>query len=85
MRRFLSFALGCFACLCLLIATEQRAHAMYVDPGSGLLVIQSIASAMAAAAFFLRRKIRGLFGGRPKEEAGPAFVPEKKPEASKAA
>ncbi len=42
--------------------------AMYVDPGSGLLALQSAASVMAAAAFFLRKKIRGLFGWRRKAE-----------------
>jgi len=45
---------------------------MYVDPGSGLLALQSAASVMAAAAFFLRRKIRTVFGLRRKPED---FVP----------
>jgi len=68
MNRLLSFALGCVVCVCVLIATEQRAMAMYVDPGSGLLALQSAASVMAAAAFFLRRKIRAVFGSRRKTE-----------------
>ena len=72
MKRVLSFALACIVCVCVLIATEQRAMAMYVDPGSGLLALQSAASVMAAAAFFLRRKIRALFGFRRKAEV---FVP----------
>ena len=63
-----SFSLGCVVCVCLLIATERRAMAMYVDPGSGLLAIQSAASIVAAAAFFLRRKIRAIFGFRRKGE-----------------
>lgn len=71
MSRFVSFALGCVFCMCLLVATERRAMAMYVDPGSGLLVLQSAASAMAAAAFFLRRKIRALFGRKKAEAAEP--------------
>jgi hypothetical protein len=33
----------------------------YVDPGSGLLALQSIASMFAAAVFFLRRRILGMF------------------------
>ena len=49
MKRLLSFALGCMVCVCVLIATEQRAMAMYVDPGSGLLALQSAASVLAAA------------------------------------
>ena len=68
MKRLLSFALGCVVCGCLLIATEQRAMAMYVDPGSGLLALQSAASVMAAAAFFLRKKLRAVFGLRRKPE-----------------
>ena len=77
MKRLLSFALGCVVCVCLLIATEQRAMAMYVDPGSGLLALQSAASVMAAAAFFLRRKIRAVFGFRRKPEAFVPLVEEK--------
>ena len=84
MKRLLSFALGCVACVCILIATEQRAMAMYVDPGSGLLALQSAASVMAAAAFFLRRKIRGLFSSRRKEELYVPLADEKR-DARKAA
>lgn len=66
MKRLLSFALACVICVCVLVATEQRAMAMYVDPGSGLLALQSAASIVAAAAFFLRRKIRAMFSWRRK-------------------
>jgi hypothetical protein len=77
MKRLLSFALGCVACFCVLIATEQRAMAMYVDPGSGLLALQSAASVVAAAAFFLRRKIRAAFGLRRKPEDYVPLIEEK--------
>ena len=60
MKQVVSTSLTLFTCLCLLLATERRALA-YVDPGTGLLALQSIASAMAAAAFFLRKRIIGLF------------------------
>jgi hypothetical protein len=83
MKRLLSFALGCIVCMCVLIATEQRAVAMYVDPGSGLLALQSVASIMAAAAFFLRRKIRAVFSFRRKEAFVP--LPEEKGDARKVA
>ena len=43
-----------------MLATERRAFA-YVDPGSGLLALQSIGSMLAAAGFFMRRRIMGLF------------------------
>jgi hypothetical protein len=60
MKRFVSTCLTLFICAFLLLATERQARA-YVDPGTGLLALQSIASAMAAAAFFLRKRIVGLF------------------------
>ena len=46
-----------------MLATERRAMA-YVDPGSGLLALQSIGSMLAAAGFFMRRRIMGLFNIR---------------------
>lgn len=60
MKRFLSFSFSLFIAVCLLIASERQAWG-YVDPGSGLLAMQSIASVLAAAGFFLRRQIRALF------------------------
>jgi hypothetical protein len=60
MKRAVSFSLTMFVCVCLLLATERPAKA-YVDPGSGLLALQSAASVVAAAAYFLRRRIVGLF------------------------
>jgi hypothetical protein len=60
MKRLISVSLMVFFCFCLMLATERRAMA-YVDPGSGLLALQSIGSMLAAAAFFLRRRIMGLF------------------------
>jgi hypothetical protein len=60
MKRLVSLSLTLFTCVCVFIAIEPRAMA-YVDPGSGLLALQSIASMMAAAVFFLRRRIMGLF------------------------
>jgi hypothetical protein len=60
MKRVVSASLTLFVCFCLLLATERQARA-YVDPGTGLLALQSIASAFAAAGFFLRKRILGLF------------------------
>jgi hypothetical protein len=59
MKRLISVSLTVFFCACLMLATERRAMA-YVDPGSGLLALQSIGSMLAAAAFFMRRRIMGL-------------------------
>jgi len=71
MKRFVSISLAFFCCLCMLVATERRALA-YVDPGSGLLAIQSAASVMAAAGYFMRRRIAALFG---KKTPAPATLP----------
>jgi hypothetical protein len=60
MKRLGFFAITLFGCGLLLLTTERRAMA-YVDPGSGLLALQSFASVVAAAGFFLRRRIMGLF------------------------
>jgi hypothetical protein len=71
MKRFLSFSLAIFTCVCVLIATERQAKA-YVDPGTGFLALQSGASFLAAAAFFLRRRIMAFFG---KKEASETSLP----------
>jgi hypothetical protein len=60
MKRLVSVCLTVFCCACLMLATERRAMA-YVDPGSGLLALQSIGSMLAAAGFFMRRRIMRLF------------------------
>ncbi|HEY5215018.1 MAG TPA: hypothetical protein VIJ38_18565 [Acidobacteriaceae bacterium] len=60
MKRLVSFVLTLFTGVCFLMAMERQAMA-YVDPGTGLLALQSFASVMAAAMFFLRRRIMGLF------------------------
>jgi hypothetical protein len=63
MKTIVSIALGLFTCFCLLLASERQALA-YVDPGSGLLALQSIASVAAAAGYFLRKRIALLFGSK---------------------
>ena len=60
MKRLVSVTFAVVICLCLLVGTESRAMA-YVDPGTGLLALQSVGSAAAATAFFLRRRIMAFF------------------------
>jgi len=60
MKRFASISLAVFIFFCMLVATERQAYA-YVDPGSGLLALQGLASGLAATAYFLRRRILMLF------------------------
>jgi hypothetical protein len=49
---------------------ERPAYA-YADPGTGLLAIQAVGSALVAGGWYLRRKIFMLFhrGGTPKEDS----------------
>ena len=48
-------------CVCLLLSFERPAMA-YVDPGSGLFLFQSISSLGVGVLFFMRRRLRALFG-----------------------
>jgi hypothetical protein len=77
MKRFSMFSLGCFICFCLLIASDRPAFAYYVDPGSGLLALQSAASVMAAFGYFMRRRIRAMFSSREEPAAQLPHAPEK--------
>jgi len=69
MKRLLSVSLGIFITLCLLIGTERRAWG-YVDPGSGLVALQTLASVAAAYAYIVRRRIRAFFTRKETKSAG---------------
>lgn len=77
MRRLISVPLAIFTILCLLVATERRAWG-YVDPGTGLLALQSITSVMAAAGYLLRRRIKALFKGSTEVKSGLQAAKESK-------
>jgi hypothetical protein len=47
-------------CLLLLAAIEKPAYG-YVDPGSGILLVQVLSSALGGVVFFLRKRIRYYF------------------------
>lgn len=67
-RLFVSAVLTSFIVFSLVIATARPAWG-YVDPGSGFIAVQAIASAAAAFGYFLRRRIRNIFTSDKKEEA----------------
>jgi hypothetical protein len=74
-KRVVSFGLTACTVLCLLAASERRAMA-YIDPGSGLLALQSAGAFLAAAAFTMRRRILSLFGkGQPAAKKPANSVP----------
>lgn len=53
--------LSCLMVVSTLCAFEKRAYA-YVDPGSGFVVLQVAGSMMAGAIFYLRHRVKRLFG-----------------------
>jgi len=46
----------------LFIATMPAAHAAYVDPGSGLFLLQTLAAGVLGTVFYFRRSLAQLFG-----------------------
>ncbi len=66
-RLFFSVSLSVFIAFCLVIATSRPAYG-YVDPGSGFLAVQTVASVAAAFGYFLRRRIKSLFSSEPKDD-----------------
>jgi len=55
----------------LALSFERRAYA-YVDPGSGLLVIQGIGTFLAGVSFYFRRTLKRLFSTKvsnPRQES----------------
>jgi hypothetical protein len=72
MKQFISFSLAVFIALCMVVATERRAWG-YVDPGSGLIALQTFASVAAAYAYMVRRRIRAFFQRKTGET--PAVLP----------
>ena len=67
MKRLISFSLAIFITICMIVGSERRAWG-YVDPGSGLIALQTIASVAAAYAYMIRRRIHAFFA-RKKEPA----------------
>jgi hypothetical protein len=68
MKRLTSFSLAILMAFCLLVGTERRAWG-YVDPGSGLIALQTCASVMAAYVYYIRRRIMAFFQRRKKAPA----------------
>ncbi len=65
-----------------MLAFERPAYA-YADPGTGLLAVQAVGSALVATGWYLRRKIYSFFGPdnapRPEPEVPPAASDGREP------
>jgi len=73
MKSFISVSLAIIGALCLLVGSEKLAWG-YVDPGSGLLTLQTLTSVIGASIYLLRRRILAMFqsGDNPAREVPPA-------------
>ena len=67
MKRLISFSLVVLIAFCLLLGSERRAWG-YVDPGSGLLLLQNVGAVVTGLLFFFRRRIKALFTRKNHEE-----------------
>ena len=84
MKRVVSSSLAVFITLCMIVGSERRAWG-YVDPGSGLIALQTIASVAAAYAYVVRRKIRAFFSRKKEDPSGVLPVAGKTGESSEIA
>ena len=57
---FLLSSLSVLQLFFLLVAVQRPAYA-YVDPGSGMLVVQFVGSILSGAVFFLRKRLKQFF------------------------
>ena len=52
---------------------ERQAHA-YIDPGSSLLLFQSLSAMVSGALFYFRRRLKSLFSRTTPKSADPMKV-----------
>jgi hypothetical protein len=77
MKRLFSFSLAIGIALCMIVGSERRAWG-YVDPGSGLIALQTIASVGAAYLYMIRKRIMTFFSKK-KESVAPILPVSNKP------
>jgi hypothetical protein len=60
MRKLFQFVFAIVTGVGMMLMTERQAHA-YADPGSSLLILQTVGSVVTAAGLYFRRRIASLF------------------------
>ena len=60
MKRFASALFALLLLISVMVASEPRAFA-YVDPGSGLVIYQTVGALATAGLFWFRRRFKSLF------------------------
>jgi hypothetical protein len=68
MKRSISFSLAFVITICMIVGSERRAWG-YVDPGQGLVALQTIASVAAAYIYMVRRRILAFFSRKKENQA----------------
>jgi hypothetical protein len=72
LRLKITYLLVTFAMLfCVCLSFERKAYA-YIDPGSGLLMLQAAGTIVAGALFTVRRRIKALFTRSKPAKASPS-------------
>jgi hypothetical protein len=84
MKRFSYFSLTILMTLCMIVGSERRAWG-YVDPGSGLIALQTIASVAAAYIYMVRRRIQAFFKRKTQESSAVLPAATKPGDSSEAA
>ena len=59
MLRLVRFFVTCALLVAIGLSVEHRAYA-YVDPGSGLFIVQSIGTALAGVLYYFRRRLGAI-------------------------
>ena len=59
MLRFTYLLVTCGLIACVWVATEGHAYA-YVDPGTGLYLLQGMSSVFAGVLFYFRKRLKGI-------------------------
>jgi hypothetical protein len=72
MRLKISYVVVTLSMLFFLSLSLERKAYGYVDPGSGLLILQGIGTVLTGVLFTLRRRIKALFVRSKPVEAGAA-------------
>jgi hypothetical protein len=64
MKKTAYIVVTCGLLVCLVLVSERPAYAYYVDPGSGLFLLQGIGSAFLGVLYVIRRKLRLVKGSK---------------------
>jgi hypothetical protein len=82
-RKVTYFCLGCALLVCVMVVLERPAYAYYVDPGSGLFLLQSVSTAALGVLYVIRRKLKLVKKPKTSEAAALPAVASPKAESAR--